>query len=964
MRIVIEPLLLSLFCGIAFLPGLPAQPQESDDLWPLIESQLPEQVSDTSLQFIHSLVRRKCGDDYSCLYQNYSYVQSNLERIFNLPAALYVGMELVRIAKRENALDDEAEAHVDQYRFFDATGDSRLSMTSLEKAGQLFEKTGNLSRLTYVKQTQLQNSLAFRDIDEVLPKMDSLFEQAKSRGDTTSITSLLIRLIDITKGHGRFEELENYLEDLDRISANKTGKEKHSIELRTTLARVELAQSRGDLAEAIHQCQNILKILEKTQNRWFEYHSLQLLAEMEWERGNRATAKSYLEQAECVAADLSLLMQLGIVYGIKSRFAEEEGQPAKALEYLKQKLLYEEEWKSRSEGFNMQAFYLEQDKEQLEVEKQRQQLELDLKNNQLRNSIAIGGLLVLLALSLGIGFYFQRKRKTELRQQNQLIQQQAERLRNLDETKSRFFANVSHELRTPLTLILGPIKSALSSGTLDNRNFTLLKKAQQSSEDLLKLVASILNLSKLEHGKLELKESAEPIFPLVQRIVSTFESHAERSGIELTFIYKAQKDLQLQIDREKVETILNNLLSNAFKFTAKSGKVSVTVADMGNALELVVEDSGRGISQNDLPKIFNRFYQSEEKNAPTEGGTGIGLALCQELVQLMGGSIRAESMVGKGSSFYVEIPRKEVMRTFAVAQSPDREFLEEQHVGETAQYAPMILKPDKDSNANGHRPTILIVEDNHSLRDYLCTILGARFHVLTAENGKEALEILQIQKGSYSSKRDIPPVSLVISDVMMPIMDGFQLMEKLKMDDRFNRLPLIMLTARADIRDKLKALRIGVDDYLLKPFDEEELLIRITNLLENYAIRQETLNEDAAPGKEIPAISEQDRQWLETFETYIKENISNEMVNVPDLARQFAMSESSLLRQLKYLTGLTPAKYLFEMRLDKARQLLENHVYNSISQVASEVGYQDAKSFSRSFKNRFGKSPSEFIGNG
>ena len=932
----------------------------SEELWPKIESMLEDKNDISSFQNILQLVRDNCGSDYSCLSQNYKDVQSNLERIFNIPAALYIGEELINIAQKENAIEDEAEAHLDQYRFFDASGDARLSITSLEKAGRLFEKTGNLSKLTYVRHSQLYGSLTYKDLDEVLPKMDSLLQQSKSRKDTVSMTSLLIRLMYVTQGNNRIEEMESYLAELERIAARNIGKGKYYIELRTTLTRVELARNKGDLAKAIHQCKKILKIIEKHPDRWFEYHSLQLLAEMEWERGNRTTAKNYLEQAERVATDLNLLMQLAIVYGLKSRFAEEERHPTKALEYLKQQLVYQKQWDSRSEGFDMQTFYLQQEKEQLATEKERQELTLQLQNQQLRNSTIIIGLTATLALLLGLGFWFQQKRRRELAGQNALIQQQATQLLALDVAKSRFFANVSHELRTPLTLILGPIKTALKSGTLNNRNFTLLTTARQNTQNLLQLIGSILDLSKIEHGELMLEEKPQNLFHLLRLIVSTFESHAQREGIDLTFHYQADKDLRLQVDGLKLKDILNNLLSNAIKFTQEGGKIQIVTKDKGNTILISVEDTGRGITTNDLPHVFDRFYQSKEENAPTEGGTGIGLAFCKELARLMGGKIWVESQSREGSTFYVELPRKEVL---GIPENIEEEAEETQlaipHL--MAENGEVHHETDQEST-DDVRATILVVEDNYSLRDYMTTILEPYYDVLTASNGDDALNLLNQNSSSKSKTANIP--SLIISDVMMPIMDGFQLMEVLKGDDRYKNLPLIMLTARADIRDKLKALRIGVDDYLLKPFDEEEVLVRISNLLESYALRQAVFDKEPAQEKKTSKISVQDQQWLESFETYIQEKLSDEMVNIPDVARQFAMSESTLSRQLKYMTGLTPAKYVQEMRLDKARRLLEQNVFNSVSRVASEVGYRDSRSFSRSFKKRFGKLPSEYLSTG
>ena len=571
--------------------------------------------------------------------------------------------------------------------------------------------------------------------------------------------------------------------------------------------------------------------------------------------------------------------------------------------------------------------------------------------------VVIFAVTLLLAVLLGYSLINRKRAMRKLADQNRLIHLQSEQLKTLDASKSRFFANVSHELRTPLTLVLGPITTALKSGTLDSRNSSLLAMARKNAQSLLELVGSILDLSRMEHGKLTVEEQPERLFQLLRRIVSNFESYAEREGIELTFDYQAEEGLQVQLDRLKLQNILNNLLSNAIKFTPDGGKIKVTIVDRGNAIVLSVEDTGRGIPAHDLPYVFDRFYQSADENAPTEGGAGIGLAYCKELLAAMGGQIRVESQPEKGSTFHVELPRREVLGIL--------EHVEEEYPAEQVAEAPILLsngealEEDTRALAESDRPTILVVEDNYSLRDYLAAILESQYKVVTARNGEDALNLLN-GTSNAESQISLKP-SLIISDVMMPVMDGFQLMEKLKADKRFNHLPLVMLTARADIRDRLKALRIGVDDYLLKPFVEEELLVRVANLLENYVARSEMAREGATSEVEIQAISQPDLQWLETFETYIQQNLSDEMLNIPELASQFAMSESSLLRQLKSLTGLTPAKYVQEMRMDKARQLLEQRKYNAVSEVGREVGYKDSRSFSRSFKKRFGKSPSEYL---
>ena len=542
------------------------------------------------------------------------------------------------------------------------------------------------------------------------------------------------------------------------------------------------------------------------------------------------------------------------------------------------------------------------------------------------------------------------KATTQINDDKRVIEEQANELRQLDKMKSRFFANVSHELRTPLTLVMSPISSVLKKGKLEPSDKTLLKKAQQNSKALLKLIGSILDLSKMESGKMELNEQAELFYPFIRRIISTFESHAQRSGIQLSFVYKAEKNLQIEIDKDKVEVIFNNLISNAIKFTPKEGKILITVEDIARGLKITVEDNGRGIHPYDQAHVFDRFYQSRKGQVITEGGTGIGLALTQEFVKMMGGTIWVESEYGKGSSFFVEIPKKEVFGNLVDWQE---EVENGQHESTEGLKVEKIIS---EAPISEQTSTILIVEDNYSLRDYLQKILSPFYSTLTVANGAEALQAIE--------KADAGP-QLILSDIMMPVMDGYQLLERIKGEDRFCHLPVIILTARADIRDKLKALRIGVDDYLVKPFEEEELLARIKNLLNNYENRSRPAIENSAINSEevspLQTISTEDQLWLEACEKLLKEQLGNTNYSISNMAADLSTSESTLARQLKRLTGLSPFRYLQEIRLNEAQQLLRGHRFNTIAQVAYQVGFSDANAFSRAFKKRFGLSPSSFI---
>ncbi len=528
-----------------------------------------------------------------------------------------------------------------------------------------------------------------------------------------------------------------------------------------------------------------------------------------------------------------------------------------------------------------------------------------------------------------------------------IIEQQAEDLKSLDKAKSMFFANVSHEFRTPITLIQGPIGSLLKWPHLPEEQRNLLLLAQQNTQSLLKLVGAVLDLSKLESGKMEIFEQPVLLFTLTRRITATFESLMAQSKLTYIFEYEAEESLQLLLDAGKLETILKNLISNAAKFTPPGGQVKVKVEDLQNQICIQVQDSGRGIHPDDLPFVFDRFYQSRLRDAVVEGGTGIGLALCREFARLMGGEVAANSILGKGSTFTLRIPRKEVLGL----PEPMQEDSPSEFVGNDPSNLPLLQQQDF-SKGKDTRKTLMIVEDNTSLREYLQLLLTKEYNLYLVENGKKAL-------GQLTTLSDSELPDLILSDIMMPEMDGYQLLEKLKSDEKFWRVPVIMLTARADIQDKLRALRIGVDDYLLKPFDEEELLARISNLLRNAANR---LTEVEMPQEEVltPVMGEVDQRWLEKLEATVLTHLHEPSLSVAGLADEFAMSESTFLRQVKRLTGLTPSAYLNEHKLNRARHLLETGAFSSIGDIAFEVGFEDAKSFARSFKARFGKSPSSY----
>ncbi|MBI5915900.1 MAG: response regulator [Bacteroidetes bacterium] len=730
-------------------------------------------------------------------------------------------------------------------------------------------------------------------------------------------------------------------------------------------------QNKGDFDRSLPLSMHSIELAKTLGDRGLTQNMYEQLAGVFMQKNNFVKALEMMDSAKTYC---NFKAELGYFYQTYAEIAEKLGDRELALEY------YRKAFNEQVKGYtNRNSALLTE----METRLRTRETEILLAQQKRQRWLLFGlaGALFLLFAGAFYAFLKQRQGRRQIAEQKNLIEKQADELRRLDEMKSRFFANVSHELRTPLTLVLGPIGSALKRNRLENQDFTFLKTAQTHGKSLLKLVNQILDLSKVQAGKLELQEASVALFPFLRRIVAAFESHAERQGIRFSFQYKAERGLQLQLDAPKLETILNNLLSNALKFTPSGGSVSVVVEDLAHSLRLTVSDTGRGIHPEDLPHVFDRFYQTNQPGAATEGGTGIGLALCRELVELMQGKVWAESEPDRGSSFFVEIPRKEIMGTTVDGgrETVDGEddVVENQELG-------TITAP---STVSRHPSSVLVVEDNASLRDYIQTLLSERYNVLTAENGQTALEVLSFESGvtsgaTQNSKlitHNLP--DLILSDIMMPVMDGFQLLEKLKGDDRWRHIPVVMLTARADAQDKLRALRIGVDDYLLKPFEEEELLLRVENLLKNYRQRSADFrftSDDLRLGEPEPATeaivnrsrlqsgsivnqTKEDIDWLERLEHLVNGKLSDSSLTAETLADALAMSRAQFFRQVKKLTGLTPAQYLDEARFRQARLLLETGEGRSVKAVAYEVGFRQVEHFSRQFKERFGKYPSEYL---
>lgn len=509
------------------------------------------------------------------------------------------------------------------------------------------------------------------------------------------------------------------------------------------------------------------------------------------------------------------------------------------------------------------------------------------------------------------------------------IRFQAEKLQTLDNAKSRFFANISHELRTPLTLIQGPLESVLngSLGKVSDAIKSNLDLSRASTKKLLNLVEEILDLSKLEAGKLELKTEAVRFHDLVKRIFFTYQSSYSAKSIQFQFDYQLDEDAIFRVDIGKLEKILDNLMSNAVKFTEANGLIKMNVSGTKGKIEIEVSDTGVGISQDELDQVFDRFYQAG-KDTKYTGGTGIGLALAKELANLMNGDLQVTSKLGEGTAFTLTIPMEVAMQEDLVLADVTDENHETVLV-ETIEADPLNLKTAK----------ILIVEDDDAMRGYIKAQLGS-YSLDEAADGLLAIE--KLETNSYD---------LVITDLMMPKLDGLDLVTHLRANESTKNISIIMLTARAADEDIVNALTMGVNDYMIKPFNPEELKARVVNVLTN---RMAVVAEGQQP-------TSADEKLVQEMKVIVRDNMKNSAFNVAALAAAVALSERQLSRNIQKITGLSAGNFIREVKLNEARILLENRVYTTVSEVAYAVGFEKSGYFSEIYSKRFGKKPSDYL---
>ncbi|HKL18610.1 MAG TPA: tetratricopeptide repeat protein [Halalkalibaculum sp.] len=685
-----------------------------------------------------------------------------------------------------------------------------------------------------------------------------------------------------------------------------------------------------------------LSLSIRNENNYDNAHTLNDISASYLELEDYVQAESFARQAIESSQNSSDLNQLKEAYYNYSKALEGQGSFESAFAAMS---LYDS---AKDSLFSLEK---QRQMDELEViyetEKNEQEIKLLTLEKETaefrRNTYLASGLALTFILML---LYYGQRQKSK--KNRQLLEKEQE----VAEMKSNFFSNISHEFRTPLTLISGPIAS-IKAGTNDLKTRTQLDVMEKNADRLLSLINQLLDLSSLESGKLKLSPEMTDMLTLVKGVTMTFQSLAEMKHINLT-VETELSSLKMNADREKIETILINLVNNAFDFTPEGGNVAVSLGveedDTGRSQCLIgVKDTGEGIPLQNLSRVFDRFYRGEAQKGQQKTGTGIGLALTKELVELHGGSIDVFSTVHQGTEFVVTIPSENM-----TYENSEPDVIQ---IAETSMSVMTETRHELDAQAETvsdlqetSEPVLLLIEDNEDVTYYLKEILGDDYRVIEAADGEQGVE---------AALEYIP--DLIISDVMMPKMDGYRVAEILKQDEKTSHIPLILLTAKADQKDKMQGLKAHADEYLTKPFRPEELRLRIQNILESRRKLKEKFKMEFMLRPEKVEIHSMDDAFLLRVRESVDNHIDNEDFTVDQLGKEVGMSRSQLHRKLTALIDQSATEFIRSYRLHRAKDMISQNG-GTISEISFSVGFGSPSYFSKCFREEFGFSPTEAKG--
>ena len=861
-------------------------------------------------------------------------------------STLYFANRALRLAQENDLVDLEMQATNYLGVAYRNLGMYSKSLEMYLEALDLSEEFNNGEQRGYSLINIANLHLFQKDYLEARNYLINALDQAQELANPTMQSYCYLNLGRVHRELQEYELAEQYFSQAVRVRKNLND------EYGIVSAEIDLAEVlrlKGTLGVSLSSFENLIPRIETINDQRALTRVYNSMAKIHLSLGNFDKGEKNAIQAIEIAQSLFLsydekeaLINLSNIYAAR-------GEYEKAFEYhvkyanLNYQIFSEENIRQIEQLKTQSAIEKQEaENERLREQKERQQLISIL--------FAFIALLMLIAAFVAWRAYILRKRlsekiqgqKEEIEKDKGMIEEQAEKLKELDAAKSRFFANVSHDLKTPLSLILGNLELVMEDkdSSISPASKKFIETSFKNTKRLVYLTDEINDITRLEEGKIRLKKENVQIVPFLKVLSDMFKSSAEYKGVKLNLSTELNSSVAALIDSRQFEKVFYNLVSNAIRHTQKGDKINIGLYKKEDTVCIEFSDTGEGIHESALPHVFDRFYQSKFNEYRTKEGLGIGLALVKELVELHNGKITVTSEIGVGTNFVVSLPSTQADAVFA----PVSEFIQaQQETNRGLENESSSLVDIGDQEAI--KPRILIVDDHPEIRYYIRQILEEQYDVQEAAHGLEALDILA-NRG----------IDLILTDLMMPWMDGFELIEAIQENDEYRKIPMLIVSARISDNDREKALIKGINNFIQKPFDRKEMILRISNLLE--------ANSTSNPFDDVATRQQLDTAGVEVLkkvEEYIRENIEDTNLGVLQLGDAIAASERQVYRMIKKVTGKTPYEYITDVRIQYADYLIRKNKVRSASDAARSVGIKNVTTFNRQYEKRFGSKPSELL---
>lgn len=686
----------------------------------------------------------------------------------------------------------------------------------------------------------------------------------------------------------------------------------------------------GDYEQALDEYMQAYVLMRDNDDLWHAMRAGLSIARVYMIQGDRGRAYPYLQEGIAMAQDTKSWGRMAEAYHMMAAYEEQGGSYREALRLYRLSQAYSDSVYNENSQRQVRDSYVgyEKEKSMLQVETIRSAYEEEQRSR--RRATALAMIITVCALAvIGLLWYVLRTRRANIRM-----------LKRMERMRTTFFTNITHEFRTPLTVILG-LSEEMQGKCQDAQQQQYLDSIQRQGKSLLGLVNQLLDITRLAAGANEVAWCKGDIVAYLKRTVDGYTDYARLRKVNLTF--HAQKtELDICFVPEYMDKIVRNLVANALKYTPEEGYVAVVLTLENGQAVMRVTDTGKGFPKEDLPHVFELFYQGSNNKEGSFVGTGVGLPFVKQMMEQMNGSVEARNRKEGGAELVLTLPLK---------QMPEipRQCTEwrEQEIVETIPDAPQEEKAEQGETIH-ERPVVLVVEDNDDIVCYITTLLEQRYEVRKAANGYEAL----------LDAEEMHP-DLIVTDLMMPEMDGYELCNRVRNSELICHVPIVVVSARGEDEDRIRALENGADAYLQKPFNAEELMVRVEKLIEQRKMLQEravrmlsgNVNADTS-------LSDEDRKFMNRLNALIRDNIGNKHFGVEALAEKLNCSSSRLYRRIRAITGYSTQSYILRLRMERAKELLESTT-RSVSDVALHCGFDDTSYFTRTFRNFYGCTPSQ-----